>query len=526
MPLNITKNIPSKYKAEIEGDLVLFNVPVSEIQDLCTKLYSQKGSTLKSIFATDERNNTGDFRIYYMFGFKGEKYFAAPYISLKKTEDFPSLTDTIYEAAFFEREIATMFGLTPIGHKSLQPIILHANWPKNKYPLRKDFKWNLRPKTASTGNGLDYKFQVVEGEGIYEIPVGPIHAGIIEPGHFRFSVAGEEIVNLEPMLGYVHKGTEKLFETLPLLQKISLSEHVSGDSSFSHSLAFCQAVEKLASDNTVPLRAQYLRVIFAELERLANHLGDLGFIMNDTGFSFGGSQLTRLREMIMQINENISGHRFLRGVNTFGGVNKDLDQKSLVNITNELSKIEKDFAEIINICEDTESVINRLKGTGTLRKDAAIDHGVVGVAARASGISVDTRIDFPYAAYEKIEFAKAVQTSCDVYARFRIRVQEVHSSINIINKSAKLISKGNIVSEIKTVGLRKNSKSFSVVEGWRGEIFYFVMTDSAGEISRVSVRDASFLNWPAVPHAVSGNIVPDFPLINKSFNLSYSGNDR
>ncbi len=525
MPPNITKYIPSKYNSEVRDDLVLFNVPAEEIQELCTSLYAQKGLSLKSIFASDESMTSGEFRIYYIFGLKTEKYFIALYVRLKNTIDFPSLTDTIYEATFFEREISTMFGLNPIGHKNLQPIIMHANWPKNKFPMRKDFKWNLRPKTAEIGKGLDYKFQIVEGEGIYEIPVGPVHAGIIEPGHFRFSVAGEEIVNLEPMLGFVHKGAEKLFETLPLFEKISLSEHVSGDSSFSHSLAFCQAVEKLIPEMIIPLRAQYLRVIFAELERLANHFGDLGFIMNDTGYSFGGSQLTRLREMIMQINETITGSRFLRKVNTFGGVNIDLDTKSKESLVKHLVDIKKDFSEIISICEDTESVINRLKGTGILPKETAIDHGVVGVAARASGISVDTRIDFPYASYCNIEFKKAIDDSCDVYARYRVRVQEVYSSINIIMQATRLMKNGNIKKEIK-LDLRKNYSSTSMVEGWRGEIFYFVITDKNGNISRVSVRDASYLNWPAVPYAVMGNIVPDFPLINKSFNLSYSGNDR
>jgi Ni,Fe-hydrogenase III large subunit len=268
-----------------------------------------------------------------------------------------------------------------------------------------------------------------------------------------------------------------------------------------------------------------LRTIYAELERLANHFGDIGFIMNDTGFSFGGSQSTRLREMIMQINENLTGHRFLRGVNTYGGVTKDIDESSSKILIKNLSDIEKDFVEIIDICEDTESVINRLKGTGILSKDTAMDYGVVGVAARASGVSIDTRIDFPYAAYSNIEFAKAVQNTCDVYARYRIRVQEVHSSINIIQKALKNIPSGSI-KNTKNLKLKRNVHSLSVVEGWRGEIFYFVITNNEGEISRVVVRDASYLNWPAVPHAVTGNIVPDFPLINKSFNLSYSGNDR
>lgn len=526
----INTYIPKTYHPRQEGKLLIYEVPVTDIVAVCTALYEEKGVYLRTITAADERPDRDTFTIYYIFSIPAEDCFLVPCIHLKNTTEFPSLMDTMYEATFYEREIYTFFGLTPTGHKGLQPVILHANWPRDQFPLRKDFKWNHRPTFAPPGTGQKHVFQVIQGEGIYEIPVGPVHAGIIEPGHFRFSVAGEEIVNLEPMLGYVHKGTEKLFETLPLDKKIKLSEHISGDSSLSHSLAFCQAVESIALDIQVPARARFLRVIFAELERLANHLGDIGFIMNDTGFSFGGSQATRLREIIMQLNETLTGHRFLRGVNTIGGVTIDLTPDMINHLTTILTSLEKDFSEIIDICNGTESVLNRLKGTGKLKKEIAWDHGMVGVAARASGLNIDIRIDHPYAAYPELRFKKAVHTDCDVFARYQVRVQEVYSSLGLIKQAAAKMPMGPVTdSQHKKdteVKLEKNAHALSMVEGWRGDIVSFIITDRHGKITRVAVRDPSFLNWPAVPYAVLENIVPDFPLINKSFNLSYSGYDR
>ena len=517
--------IPEQYKVKEEGSILLYEVPAENIIDVCTTLYNAKGVYLRRIAAADERADGNSFRIYYIFSIPEEDCFLMPYVQLKDTLEFPSLTDTIYEATFYEREIASFFGLVPLSHKSLQPIILHANWPKNQHPLLKDFKWNHRAKPAAAGEGMDYTFGVVEGEGIYEIPVGPVHAGIIEPGHFRFSVAGEDIVNLEPMLGYVHKGTEKLFETLPLEKKVQLAERISGDSSFSHSLAFCQAVEALDVELVVPTRARLLRVIFAELERLANHLNDIGFILSDTGYSFGGSNGTRLREIIMQLNETVAGHRFLRGVNTIGGIQKDLSDDSIRLISTTLTDLEKDFTEVMDICNDTESVLNRLKRTGILSKEIAFDHGVVGVAARATGLPIDIRIDHPYAAYGQLKLKKATHEDGDVYARYQIRIQEVYSSISLIMQALKKLPESAILAK-KNLQMRKNAHTVSMVEGWRGDIIHFVTTDKNGDISRVAVRDPSFLNWPAVPYAVLGNIVPDFPLVNKSFNLSYSGNDR
>jgi Ni,Fe-hydrogenase III large subunit/Ni,Fe-hydrogenase III component G len=521
---NIAKYIGEGRAIEAHGNLLAFEVSSDDIVSLCRKLHGEHGLALKTLTAFDERGAlSGAFKIMYVFGIPKENIFLAPYILT--TSAFPSLTPFMHEASVYERKIKTFFGLEPLGHPNPRTIILHENWPEDAYPLRKDFDWRTRPEKAHT----PFSFHHVRGEGIYEIPVGPVHAGIIEPGHFRFSVAGEEILLLEPRLGYSHKGTEKLFEVLPLEKKLKLSERISGDSSFAYSLAFSQALETL-SDASVGKRARHLRVVFAELERLANHFGDIGLIMQDTGFNLGGAEGGRMREHIMQMHERLTGSRYLRGVNTIGGVTKDIAPESVIRVKEILSALRRDFTRLVAIGENSSSLLNRLKDTGILDPQIAKDHGVTGVPGRALGFSMDARVDYPYAAYAHFKIPVASAETGDVYARYLVRIQEVFSSLGIIEEAFKELDaekgvKGALASLRKKHGFEKNSYAISVVEGWRGDIVCLVATDREGAITRVDFRDPSFLNWPAIGHAGKGNMVPDFPLINKSFNLSYSGND-
>ena len=305
--------------------------------------------------------------------------------------------------------------------------------------------------------------------------------------------------------------------------KLKLSERYPATAVF-HSLAFCQAIENLAGIN-VPERAKYLRIIFAEFERLANHLGDIGAIMIGYGI-YSAEPMVPDCGRKFEINERLSGSRFLRGVNAIGGTAKDINKENQEKLTEELQDIIKDFSEVISIAENSSSLLNRLKDTGILTYQIAKDYGVVGVAAKAIGIEMDARANYSYAVYNKLDFKTAVGHGGDVYARFSVRIQEVYSSFEIIKKAlSRLYENGQIISAPADVVLRKKSVVVSIVEGWRGDIVYFISTDSEGNINRVDVRDPSFLNWAAVGHAGPGNIVPDFPLINKSFNLSYSGND-
>ena len=502
----------------VTGNLIAFEVKPGEIVAVCESLYLHHQAPLKIITAFDERRETGLFRIMYVFGLPKKNVILAPYIRVR--DEFPSLTPSFHEASIHERKIRTFFGLNPQGHPDPRPLILHENWPEDIFPLRKDFNWQSRPEPARG----EFQYRKLGGEGIYEIPVGPVHAGIIEPGHFRFSVAGEEILLLEPRLGYSHKGAAKLFEILPLEDKVRLAERISGDSSFSCALAFCLALESL-SGTTVPEQDDYLRVVFCELERLANHLGDIGAIMTDTGFNFGGAQGGRLREQVMQINEHLTGSRFLRGVARVGGVSAVLKEDAIRETITAMDSLKKDFEEVMAVAESSNSLNNRLKNAGILSNAIARDHGVVGVAGKAVGLAADARVDYPYAAYQKFEIEVVTEKTGDVYARFRVRVREVHASIDLIRQALGSLKSESAIKGSQDLKFRSESFAAGIVEGWRGDIVCLVATDSGGEISRVDVRDPSFLNWTALGYAGQENMVPDFPLINKSFNLSYSGND-
>lgn len=521
----IKRYIPHYAEATLHGKLITFEVRPSEIVAVGESLYKHHQTPLKIITAFDERQDGGRFRVLYVFGLPGESLFLAQFIRVDG--EFPSLTPSFHEASIYERRIRSFFGLEPLGHPNPRPLILHDNWPKDVFPLRKDFDWRTRPATAQG----KFQFRELSGEGIYEIPVGPVHAGIIEPGHFRFSVAGEEILLLEPRLGYSHKGSEELFEVLPLDDKIRLAERVSGVNSFSHALAFCQALESL-SDMAVPARDEYLRVVFSELERLANHLGDIGAIMTDTGFNFGGAQCGRLRESVMQVDERLTDSRFLRGVAKSGGVRAELSQDTTDEIIAFLDALKKNFDEVMTIAESSSTLINRLKNAGILTQAIARDHGALGIAGKASGLATDARVDYPYAAYQKMNVEVCTEQEGDVYARFSVRVREVHGAIELISQALgelpqtdDELSQADDAKESESIEFRKDSFAISIVEGWRGDIVYLVATDARGEISRVDLRDPSFLNWTALGYAGQENMVPDFPLINKSFSLSYSGND-
>ncbi|MFA6001484.1 MAG: NADH-quinone oxidoreductase subunit C [Thermoleophilia bacterium] len=514
----IKRYIPHYAETALHGKLIAFEVKPSEIVAVCESLYLHHQAPLKIITAFDERSETGLFRIMYVFGLPGQNVFLAPYIRVQ--DEFPSLTPSFHEASIYERKIRTFFGINPAGHPDPRPLILHENWPEDIFPMRKDFDWQSRPEPAAG----EFKYRKLGGEGIYEIPVGPVHAGIIEPGHFRFSVAGEEILLLEPRLGYSHKGAAKLFEILPLADKVRLAERISGDSSFSCALAFCLALESL-SGTSVSEQDDYLRVVFSELERLANHLGDLGAIMTDTGFNFGGAQGGRLREQVIQINERLTGSRFLRGTVQVGGVTARLSEDAVRETIAIMDSLKKDFEEVVAIADGSNSLNNRLKNAGILSSAIARDHGVVGVAGKASGLAADARVDYPYAAYHKFELEVVTENTGDVYARYRVRVREVYQSIDLIRQALGSLKPASVSQGLPEPKFRNESFAAGIVEGWRGDIVCLVATDSDGGISRVDVRDPSFLNWTALGYAGQENMVPDFPLINKSFNLSYSGND-
>ncbi|MDO8488957.1 MAG: NADH-quinone oxidoreductase subunit C [Candidatus Omnitrophota bacterium] len=497
-------------------DQVCIKVNTQIFKDTCFVLHRMLSSPVMMLFAVDERNNSNKFVINCVFvSLKRSQWVIVSTDIPQENAYFDSLAKSIYSASFFEREIQEMFGVQAIGNPDLRHLHLHDEvWPQGNYPLRKDFK---KIQEGSLG---EYKFSRVEGRGVFEVPVGPVHAGIIGPGHFRFSVAGEPIINLEARLGFTHRGVEKLFEGKAYSQAVDLSECVCGDSVFAHSLAFTQAAEKI-SGLIIPAQASYLRAIFLELERMYNHVNDIGGIAIDVGFSFPAAFASIIKEAILQLNDSLCASRYLKKVNLVGGVSVDIDSAKKHLLLCSLKNIKKDFNELVKMLYDSVSFMDRVDTTGVLRKKTAQDLGVVGLVGRASGISMDLRKYFP-GVYEEAKFKMNIQESGDVLARLRVRSLEFVESCRLIEEfSGKLVTGSNI----RVNPEQKGGSALGYVEGWRGPVLYWLKTDSTGVIQRAKIVDASFHNWQGLTFAVLGNIIPDFPVCNKSFNLSYSGND-
>lgn len=496
-----------------------------QFSDYCMSLYSSGRYYPRLMFAADLRQSGDAFRIYMVFSEQGKDMFHVPFFNLR--EDAPvykSLTPDIPAVHWYEREIRDMFGLVPEGHPDLRRLVFHDSFPADSYPLRKD--WSIsRDDLKEWGKGLigrvPYNFIRVEGEGVYEIPVGPVHAGIIEPGHFRFSAVGETIFFLEPRLFYTHKGTEKHFEGMSFFEGVRLAERVSGTSSFSHSAAYCMAVERMAGTE-IPEKAAAVRTLLLELERLYNHIGDIGNMCAGTGVAVGNAYGADIREELMQLNKRLTGSRYLRGINIIGGVTRDVFN-SADDILKTIDDVTVRYKDFIRMLLRTISHIERLENTGTLSKDIALRLGVTGIAARASGINDDIRKAHPHFLYDSLEFEPHTRGGGDVYARMMVRAEEAECSISMINALLESSYGGGLSAGVKTIPA--DSSAMGYTETPRGSVFYFVMSDSKGMPLRVKLRSPSFCNWPAVPFTVHGIIVPDFPLCNKSFNLSYSGCD-
>ncbi|MCX5687853.1 MAG: NADH-quinone oxidoreductase subunit C [Candidatus Omnitrophica bacterium] len=485
----------------------------------CLYFHKKLSSPVVMMFACDERQKNKCFRIYCVFmGVKYKKWVFVTMDTAQDTSVFESIARDIYSAGLFEREIKEMFGILPKGNPDLRSLRLHDEvWPEGFYPLRKDFE---APK-SSCAEKKEYVFNKVEGEGVFEVPVGPVHAGIIPSGHFRFSCAGEPIINLEARLGWTHKGIEKLFEGKDVNFGVELSECVAGDSAFSNSNAFCHAVEKIYKID-VPEKAMFLRTVFLELERMYNHLNGIGGIAIDVGFSFPAMYASVMKENLLCLNKKLTGSRYLKGVNIIGGVSVDLTAWKKKTLLKVLEAMEKDFRQLKNMLYSSVSFMDRLDGTGVLKKKTAEDLGVLGLAARSSGIERDLRKDFP-GVYSKIKFNAAKEHSGDVMARFNIRVIEFEESMNLIKQFVDKIGPGSINSQNKIEF--RDGVGLGYIEAWRGPLFYWVKLSKSGIIERCKIVDPSFHNWEGLCYSVLGNIIPDFPVCNKSFDLSYSGND-
>lgn len=448
----------------------------------------------------------------------------AAYLLLRTLVDIkqltiPSFTPYFPAANRLERHTRDMFGLE-FSELDNRRWTRHQAWSNDQWPLRKNF---LAAKTsATTPPDSNYPFLPVTGAGICEIPVGPVHAGIIEPGHFRFHVAGEDIITLEEHLGYTHKGIEKIAEGREIAGLVKLAGRVSGDSTVSHAWAACAALEN-ASHAAIPERALYLRAIMCERERVANHLCDFAAICNDVAYTFPYYQLTRLKELWLRLNAKVYGHRLMMDGMIPGGVKVDLD----VNCCQALNKQAQDFKQELNellvIFEAHSGLHDRVKNTGILTVDQAKLFGVLGYVARASGQKLDLRRDLAYPPYNQLKIKVPVFNTGDVLARLRIRFQELLVSLDLIENLLNTLPSGSI--QIPWLAPKQATEGIGLIEGWRGEIVTFVRLGGNGLVERFFPRDPSWFSWPALERLVLGNIVPDFPVCNKSINGSYSGVD-
>lgn len=494
----------------------LFSVPVDRFAEAGGIMKGCDGR-LVAEWATDETTFGRGFGIWAAYN-KGAETALVKCDLPYEAPAFPTLTRSFLSAWRFERQMQSLMGVEPVGHPDTRPWIKHEDWPADVYPLRKSFNgqdWFGRV------NG-DYKWVRAEGEGVYEIPVGPVHAGIIEPGHFRFQAVGEDIINLEERLGYVHKGIEKRFESMTWADGVRLAGRVSGDTTVAHSIGYCQAFEAAAGCE-IPARGAWIRALLLERERIANHVGDIGAISNDAAFTFLLYQTAILRERILRTNHKVFGHRLTMDKVVPGGVNMDITADAAGIILDELTVFSVEFEKLVQIYEETPSLEDRVCNAGILTPALARETGVVGIVARASNQLLDARVHQSSLPYNVITPKLVRRVEGDVNARVWVRIDEVRDSIRIIREIIDGLPQGRL--SVASPQPQPGATGISFVEGWRGEIVWWVQAGPASEINRVMMRDPSSVNWLALEQAIKGNIVPDFPLCNKSFNQSYSGND-
>ena len=492
-------------------------VPVSSGQLLTAcRLAWEGGGRLVAIWVSDDSDRDRGFMVR---------------VALEDTDGLTVLEHTLPGANAHYPDVAAIFpaanrmqraafDLTGIAADSddQRQWLWQACWPIDRYPLRRDFEASPKWEPGEE----EYAFVRVQGDGVHEIPVGPVHAGIIEPGHFRFQVVGEKVLRLEERLGYTHKGIEKRFESLGIAGGHRLAGRVCGDSTVAFAWAYAQAVEAIAG-TAPPPRAAWLRALAQERERLANHLGDLGALGNDCGFAFGLAQFSRLKEDVLRTNIAAFGHRMMMDYVVPGGVAADLALDHAASMRDECARLDREIRALRDIYDEHTGLQDRVRACGIVTPALAAKLGLPGLAGRASGQSRDLRHDFPVAPYDALDVRVAAQGDGDVAARLAVRFDEAQESLRLIRVIVDSMPDGPVHAALPESPPFKLGLGY--VEGWRGPVFVALESGPNGSIRRCHPHDPSWSSWPVLEHAVIGNIVPDFPLINKSFNLSYSGPD-
>ncbi len=499
----------SDFKTAASSRVLWLETKPAGVPDLCLSC-AQAGGIFDSGFAYSHRRSKEWIAAYV---------FRVPSIGKliviwSQASRFHSVSEKLPAAAWDERKMAEKTGAEFIGLPDQRPIMMH---PENSRLTANS--------TARANRGHnEYSFSGTGAEGEFEIPVGPVHAGIIEPGHFRFHVSGEDINKLEVRLSYLHKGIEKTAQGKRMDGLFPLVEQVSGDESVANSVAYAQAVESLEGIE-IPKRAESLRLVLLELERICSHLADLGGMAMDVGYYTSSAQFLSLREDLMRLNEKTSGNRFLRNLVCVGGLSKDIPSESLEEINSELEVFSRSLSEAEKFTLNSSTFLDRVFTTGRISKETTVRLSIVGPAARASGISCDTRKYFPYGAYKKNSIRESLAGSGDVLSRFNVKRHEIKESVRLIGIEIGRMPKGAVTARNLRFQAPEGAVGIGMCEAPRGSCTFLVQAGRKGTVESISIRTASFRNWRALERAVLLNIIADFPLINKSFNLSYSGAD-
>ena len=485
--------------------IALEKIPVLSINALRQSLFrgTQAGGRLVALFGVP--GESVGLRLYAVLAdnVRGTLHLAAADVG----DSYPSLTPDCHAAHWFEREIAEQWGVCPEGHPWLKPIRFHTS--------------NRAKASAPPTPGIT-EFYHVEGDAIHEVSVGPVHAGIIEPGHFRFQCHGETVLHLEIALGYQHRGIERALVGGPNKRTVHYMETLAGDTTIGHATAYAHTVEALAGSHP-PMRGQALRAIALELERLANHTGDLGAMAGDVGYLPTSSFCGRIRGDFLNMTAILCGNRFGRGLVRPGGAQMDIDPGHIVELLRRIEKAKREVTNAVELLWNTPSVQARFEGTGAVSESICHALGLVGPAARACGVEHDVRVDFPTGLYAFAHIPVATWHTGDVLARALVRWLEVDRSLAFIQEQLNSLPEGKITTPLKS--FMPHMAVVSLVEGWRGEICHVALTDAQGRFSAYKVVDPSFHNWMGLAMALRDQQISDFPLCNKSFNLSYCGHD-
>ena len=476
-----------------------------------------EGARLLTLWGTDDRDRDGRFRIYAAWLHTQGIVLLEHALESPVRPTYPSLAGLFPAAARMERAVYDLLGVASTAHDT-RGWLRHNGWPEDAFPLRRDFD----ERGARAVQSQPYAYVEVEGDGVHEIAVGPVHAGIIKPGGFRFSVVGEKVLRLEERLGYTHKGVARLFQGMSQDSGHKLAARLSGDSAVAFSWAWCAALESITAV-ACPPRAAALRALALEHERVANHLGDLGAIGNDAGFAFGLAQFSRLKEDLLRTNAAIFGARYLMDFLLPGGVASDLPPLAADRLLAQYAQLEKIVAELRSIYDEHAGIQDRFRETARLDRATAERLGALGLAARASGVAQDLRVDRPWPPYDRLQTQLVTQTGGDVAARVQVRFDEIFESLRLCRALLADLPDGPLRTVVPVA--ERDCMGIGVIEGWRGPVAIVLETGPEGAVRRCHAHDPSVQNWPLLEYAILGNLVPDFPLMNKSFNLSYSGQD-